>query len=128
MKDTLEQVREEVAAFFAERGLSLAPEKIRIVHITDGVDFLGFNVRTYQGKLLIKLSKDAQRRIPRFVRYIIGGSKAITLSDLIDWLNPIIRGWANYCRHVVSTLTFHTLACVLWKLESPLAMSGKATS
>ena len=114
-KDTLEQVREEVAAFLAERGLSLAPEKTRIVHIADGFDFLGFNVRTYQGKLLIKPSKDAQRRIHRIVRHIIGGSKAITQSDLIDWLNPIIRGWANYYRHVVSTRTFHTLDYVLWK-------------
>ncbi|WP_447970100.1 group II intron reverse transcriptase/maturase [Nitrospira sp. M1] len=114
-KDTLEQVREEVAAFLAERGLSLAPEKTRIVHLADGFDFLGFNVRTYQGKLLIKPSKDAQRRIHRLVRHIIGGSKAITQSDLIDWLNPIIRGWANYYRHVVSAATFHTLDYVLWK-------------
>ncbi len=114
-KETLEQVREEVAAFLAERGLSLAPEKTRIVHLADGFDFLGFNVRTYQGKLLIKPSKDAQRRRHRIVRHIIGGSKAITQSDLIDWLNPIIRGWANYYRHVVSTETFHTLDYVLWK-------------
>ena len=28
-------------------------DKIRIVHLDDGVDFLGFNVRRYRGKLLI---------------------------------------------------------------------------
>jgi len=114
-KETLEQVREEVAAFLAERGLSLAPEKTRIVQLSDGLDFLGFHVRTYHGKLLIKPSKDAQRRIHRIVRHIIGGSKAITQLDLINWLNPIIRGWANYYRHVVSAETFHTLDYVLWK-------------
>lgn len=114
-KDILEQVREEVAAFLAERGLSLAPEKTRIVQVSDGFDFLGFNVRTYYGKLLIKPSKDAQRRIHRIVRHIIAGSKTITQLDLINWLTPIIRGWANYYRHVVSTQTFHTLDYVLWK-------------
>ncbi len=114
-KDTLEQVKEVVAAFLAERGLSLAPEKTRIVHLADGFDFLGFNVRTYQGKLLIKPSKDAQRRIHRYVRQVIGRSKAITQYDLIHWLNPRIQGWANYYRHVVSAQTFHTLDYVLWK-------------
>ena len=114
-KETLEQVQDEVAEFLAERGLSLAPEKTRIVHISDGFDFLGFNVRTYHGKLLIKPSKDAQRRIHRSVRHIIRGSQAVTQRDLIRWLNPLIRGWANYYRHVVSKRTFSTLDHVLWK-------------
>jgi RNA-directed DNA polymerase len=37
--------------------------KTRIVHLDDGVDFLGFNVRRYRGKLLIKPSKAAVKRI-----------------------------------------------------------------
>jgi RNA-directed DNA polymerase len=114
-KETLEQAREEVAAFLAERGLSLASEKTRIVQLSDGFDFLGFNVRTYHGKLLIKPSKDAQRRIHRRVRTIIGGSEAISQHDLIRWLNPLIQGWANYYRHVVAKQTFHTFDYVLWK-------------
>lgn len=114
-QQTLEQVKEEVAAFLAERGLSLAPEKTRIVQLSNGFDFLGFNVRTYHGKLLIKPSKDAQGRIHRRVREVIGGSKAITQYNLIHWLNPLIQGWANYYRHVVSAETFHTLDSVLWQ-------------
>ncbi len=114
-KDTLEQVKEEVAEFLAERGPLLAPEKTRIVHISDGFDFLGFNVRTYDGKLLIKPSKNAQRRIHRHVRHIIRGSPAVTQHNLIRWLNPLIRGWANYYRHVVSKRIFSTLDHVLWK-------------
>jgi hypothetical protein len=35
----------------------------RIVHLDDGVDFLGFNVRRYRGKLLIKPSRAAVKRI-----------------------------------------------------------------
>ena len=37
--------------------------KRRIVHLDEGVDFLGFNVRRYRGKLLIKPSKAAVKRI-----------------------------------------------------------------
>ena len=59
----LEQVKQEVAAFLAERGLSLSPAKTVITHIADGFDFLGYNVRLYNDTLLIKPSKDAQSRV-----------------------------------------------------------------
>jgi RNA-directed DNA polymerase len=114
-KDVLEQVRGEVEAFLAERGLTLSPEKTKIVHVADGFDFLGFNVRTYDGKLLIKPSKDAQLRMHRKVRDIIRGRKAVEQRDLIVELNPIITGWANYYRHVVSGHAFTRLDAILWQ-------------
>jgi hypothetical protein len=40
-------------------------------------------------------------------------------ADLIDQLNPKIRGWRNYHRHVVSKRTFgrvdHNIFSSLWK-------------
>jgi RNA-directed DNA polymerase len=44
-------------AFLRERGLELSEEKTRITPIDDGFDFLGFNVRKYNGKLMIKKLK-----------------------------------------------------------------------
>lgn len=113
--DVLEQVREEVEAFLAERGLTLSPEKTKIVHVAKGFDFLGFNVRTYDGKLLIKPSKDAQVRMHRKVRDIIRGNRATEQGDLISQLNPIITGWTNYYRHVVSSHAFSKLDATLWE-------------
>ncbi len=45
------------------QGARLPEDKTRIVHAESGFDFLGFNVRRYHGKLLIKASTAAQRRI-----------------------------------------------------------------
>jgi RNA-directed DNA polymerase len=114
-RKTLEQAKGEAAAFLAERGLSLSPEKTKITPISEGFDFLGFNVRTYNGKLLITPSKDAQNRVLRKVRGIIGRNKAARQEDLIGLLNPVIRGWANYYRHVVSKRTFSKLDDLIWK-------------
>ena len=58
-----EQVKARLAAWLAPRGLAFNEDKTRIVHLDDGVDFLGFNVRRYRGKLLIKPSKAAVKRI-----------------------------------------------------------------
>lgn len=46
-----------MAKFLRTRGLELSSEKTRITHIDLGFDFLGFSVRKYNGKLLIRPSK-----------------------------------------------------------------------
>ena len=50
-------VKPLIEGFLKIRGLELSPEKTLITHIDDGFDFLGFNVRKFKGKLLIKPSK-----------------------------------------------------------------------
>ena len=47
-KDVLEnEVRPVIVQFLRERGLELSQEKTRIVHIEEGFDFLGANIRKY---------------------------------------------------------------------------------
>ncbi len=46
----IDKVRPVIERFLAERGLTLSPEKTKITHITEGFDFLGMNVRKYNGK------------------------------------------------------------------------------
>ena len=59
-----EQVKAQLAGWLAPRGLSFNEDKTKIVHLSEGFDFLGFNVRRYpDGKLLIKPSKAAIRRL-----------------------------------------------------------------
>lgn len=57
-EELLEQeVKPVITRFLTERGLTLSEEKTRVTHIEEGFDFLGQNVRKYNGKLLIKPSK-----------------------------------------------------------------------
>ena len=64
-----DEVKPLVEAFLMERGLTLFPEKSRITHISQGLDFLGQNIRKYQnGKLLIKPSK---RNVQAFLTKVL---------------------------------------------------------
>jgi RNA-directed DNA polymerase len=101
-----EQVKPALKHFLATRGLTLSDEKTRITHIDEGFDFLGFNVRKYAGKLLIKPSKKNTKALLEKTRALIKRRKGAATVDLIRELNPIIRGWANYHRHVVSKQTY----------------------
>jgi RNA-directed DNA polymerase len=61
-REQAEQVKARLTGWLAPRGLAFNEDKTRIVHLDQGCDFLGFNVRRYRGKLLIKPSKAAVKR------------------------------------------------------------------
>ena len=104
--ETLAKVKEVVVEFLTERGLELSPEKTRIVHLSEGFNFLGQNVRLYGDKILIKPSKEAQTKIYDKIRGIVQRNKSIEQRDLIRMLNPVIQGCVNYHRHAVSSVVF----------------------
>ena len=107
-KELLEgEIKPLVEQFLHERGLELSPVKTVITHVEQGFDFLGQNVRKYpNGKLLIKPSRKNVKVFLGGIRKTIKAGLGMSAAELIDWLNPKIRGWANYHRHVVSKRVF----------------------
>jgi len=106
-KEMLEsEIRPWVEKFLALRGLQLSLEKTRVVHIDKGFDFLGWNFRKYEGKLLIKPSKKNVKAFYRKVKDVISTNKTAKQEDLIQRLNPILRGWAMYHQPVVAKKAF----------------------
>src|SRR5947209_8262323 len=119
-KELLEQeVKPLVEAFMQERGLELSSEKTCITHIEDGFDFLGQNVRKYKtGKQYKLLIKPAQKNVHAHLeklREIIKKNQTLSAGRLILLLNPIIRGWAQYHRHVVSANVFHDVDYAIYR-------------
>lgn len=116
-KEWLEQeVKPAVVEFLAERGLVLSPEKTRITHIRKGFDFLGWNIRKYNGKLLMKPSKTNVKTHLDKIRDVIKVNKSAKQANLIKLLNPILRGWANYHSHVVAKETFSRNDKRVWSM------------
>lgn len=109
-KEILEQtVKPLVEEFIKVRGLELSQEKTLITHINDGFDFLGFNLRKYKDKLLIKPAKKNVKLFLENIREIIKQNATAKTENLIYLLNPKLHGWGNYYRHVVSKATFKTV-------------------
>jgi len=108
-KELLEgEIKPLVTQFLQERGLELSPTKTVITHVEQGFDFLGQNVRRYpNGKLLTKPSKKNIKVFLDGIRKTIKVARGWPAADLINELNPKIRGWANYHRHVVSKRIFN---------------------
>jgi RNA-directed DNA polymerase len=118
------EAKARLAVWLAPRGLSFNESKTHVVRLEDGFDFLGFNVRSYDGKLLRKPSKRAVNRIRERLRTEMLALRGTNIAAVIKRLNPIIRGWAAYYRTVVSSKVFGTLDHYLWKLTYKWATSS----
>ena len=117
-----------IAEWLKGMGLELKPSKTRLAHTLHqyesqqpGFDFLGFNVRQYPVgkyhsgrnngtllgfKTLIKPSLKKLKLHAESLRSVFKTHKAAPQEALINRLNPIIRGWANYYSTVVSKEIF----------------------
>lgn len=111
-----EKVKPLVIEFLKSRGLELSEHKTHITHINDGFDFLGFNVRKYSGTLLIKPAKPKIKRFLQKVKRIIKANCSAPTSLLIKKLNPVIRGWGNYYRFVISKKVFSYVDHHIWQM------------
>jgi RNA-directed DNA polymerase len=119
----LEHCQDLLKTWLAEMGLSLNDAKCHISHTLEGDQpgcaFLGFDIRqhrvgTHQSgkgpgghgrlgyKTLIKPAKANVKDHLAELGRIIKSGKALPQGRLIRQLNPKIRGWATYYRHVVS--------------------------
>ena len=114
-EEHLREAREVIVEFLKERGLTLSPEKTQVVHIDQGFDFLGWNIRKYKGKLLIKPAKKNVRNHIQKIREIVKEMANESQKDLIKRLNPIIRGWTSYHASQVSKMTFVKVGQSTWQ-------------
>lgn len=105
-----------VRDFLASRGLRLSVEKTHITHVDQGFDFLGWNVRKYDGKMLIKPSRKNVKAFLAKVREVVRSLRAAGQPQVVVALNPVIRGWANYHRGQVSKATYNRVDDEIWHL------------
>ncbi len=115
----IEKILPGVKEFLSIRGLEVQTEKTHITLVTDGFDFLGQNVRRYDNKLLIKPSKKSIKSVKKKLRDMIKTHCQSPAHVLINSINPIIKGWAYYHRHVVAKQVFTSVDTyifqVLWQ-------------
>ena len=109
------EVRPLIERFLRERGLVLSPEKTKVTHISEGFDFLGQNLRKFEGKLLIRPSQKNTQAFLDKIRAILRDNKSAAQDKLIWQLNPVIRGWVNYHRHITASKAFQRVDWAIWR-------------
>lgn len=115
-----EEIIPKINTFLAPRGVQLSEQKTKVTHISKGFDFLGQSIRKYEsrngtlGKIQIEPSKASIQSIKRRIRAVCKSSGQLTQGEFIERLNPVLRGWANYHRHIICGRTFGQLINFVW--------------
>jgi len=87
-----EQVKARLEGWLAGRGMSINEDKTRIVHLTQGFDFLGWTIRRYRnGKLLIKPSRKAVRKHRDQLAEKMRKLRGSNAMAVIATLSPVVR-------------------------------------
>jgi RNA-directed DNA polymerase len=115
-RQEIEQAIPKITSWLEERGLELNWDKTGIVHRTQGFHFLGFDVRMYGKKLLVKPQKEKVKAFLSKVKAWLDGHKMAKTEEVITHLNPVLRGWALYYRYVVSKETFQQVDYRVWRM------------
>ncbi len=116
-REQAEQVKARLAGWLEPRGLAFNDAKTQIVHLCEGFDFLGFNLRRYpNGKLLTKPGAKAIKRFRKRLAQEFRALHGANVQTVLTRIVPIVRGWVAYYRTAVSTRVFSALTEYLWKL------------
>ena len=103
----VEALREEIAGVLAPLGLRLSPAKTRVVHMSEGFDFLGFRIQwrrkrgTSKWYVYTFIADRPIRSLKAKIRALTHRTSQQDLGYVLIRLNQIMRGWANYFRHAV---------------------------
>jgi len=114
-KRDIEAIIPVIKTWLAERGLELNTEKTKIVHIEQGCQFLGFTLRQVCHKCLCLPQKEKVKAFLQRIREWLKTNPQAETASVINFLNPILRGWGNYYRHGVSKRVFSYVDDQIWK-------------
>jgi RNA-directed DNA polymerase len=117
----VEDLREQIAGVLETLGLRLSPAKTRIVHMSEGFDFLGFRIRwrrkrgTTKWHVYTFIADRPVRSVKAKIRALTGRTSQQDFGTVLIRLNQLMRGWATYFRHAVAKHTFKVLENFAWR-------------
>jgi RNA-directed DNA polymerase len=107
-----------------ELGVELHPQKTRIVHVSQGFEFLGYKVKQGTGfrlpahrrrgrsnprNLYAVPREKSVKRFQEQIRALTRRKAPLKLREVIERINPVIRGWGHFYRKADVRRLFHRL-------------------
>lgn len=98
-----EAALERIQAWMTQAGLTLHPEKTRIVDMSVAgghFDFLGYRFwRSKRGKLSRQVRPKSLQKLRARLRPLTKRNNGKSMAAVVAGINPILRGWYGYFKH-----------------------------
>jgi len=111
----VDTVQKRLHEEFTKLGLEMNEQKTKVVDLKDigsCFSYLGFDFRSIRTKTarigIIKTPKKSARvKLQQKLKHIFKTKRSRSIKEVIDLINPILRGWVNYYRIGNSTRCFN---------------------
>jgi RNA-directed DNA polymerase len=119
-QDHVEALCEDIAHVLAPLGLRLSAAKTRIVHMSEGFDFLGFRIQwkrkrgTNKWHVYTFIADRPIRSVKAKIRSLTNRKSQQHPGTVLTRLNQVMRGWTNYFRHAACKRTLSRLFHFVW--------------
>jgi RNA-directed DNA polymerase len=127
-KADTEALREEIAEVLTPLGLRLSPAKTRVVHLSEGIDFLGFRIQwkrkrgTNKWYVYTFIADRPIRSLKAKIRALTRRTSQQDLGYVLARLSLVMHGWARFFRHAVAKQTFSMLDYFTWRRVARMLM------
>ena len=117
----VEALREQIATVLATMGLRFSEAKTRVVHLSEGLSFLGFRLQWRQKRGTAKwyvytfVDDRPIRSVKAKIRALTRRTSQLDLGYVLIRLNQIMHGWAYYFRHAIAKNVFAMLDNFAWR-------------
>jgi RNA-directed DNA polymerase len=117
----VEALREQIAKVLAAMGLRFSEAKTRVVHLSEGLSFLGFRLQwrpkrgTAKWYVYTFIDDRPIRSVKAKIRALTRRTSQLDLGYVLIRLNQIMHGWANYFRHAIAKNVFAMLDNFAWR-------------
>ena len=104
-RDHVEALREEISGVLAIMGLAFSEAKTRVVHMSEGLDFLGFCIQwkrkrgTSTWHAYTFIADRPIRSLKAKIRALTNRTSQQSPASVLVRLGLIMRGWSTYFRH-----------------------------
>src|SRR3954467_4844901 len=119
-RDHVEALQAEISGVLATMGLAFSEAKTRVVHMSEGFDFLGFRIQwkhkrgTSTWHVYTFIADRPIRSVKAKIRALTNRTSQQSPASRLIRPGPVLRGWPTYFRRGVSKPTFSALANFAW--------------
>jgi RNA-directed DNA polymerase len=116
-----EALHEQIARVLAPMGLRLSAAKTQVVHLSQGVDFLGFHLQWRRKRgtrdrwyVYTFIADRPVRQLKDKIRALTPRPSQQDPRAVLTRINQVLRGWSNYFKHAVAKAVFRKLENFIW--------------
>jgi RNA-directed DNA polymerase len=114
-EEGLTEILPIIKEWLSKRGLQINEEKTKIVNTKEGFNFLGFHIHKFHDSCYTLPQKEKTLAFIQRIRNWLKGHKSIPVEEVLNYLNPVLKGWGNYYRYGASKNVFGYIDSQIWK-------------